>query len=239
MKCRIISVAILAAGAMTLPGAVSPALAAANTGVGERTGVAMALIVPAAVILFGLLFRHRAHGMAEALRRWRGRRRVRRIVAHAGLELLEDFILPGACDGLARIDHAVLTSGGIVCLRTKHCNGMIFGDAGEPQWHIVDGVKRRRFLNPVIQNDGRVRAMRRVVADMPIASLVVITGFARFATPPPADVIHVSNLENWLASYQEKAPAARDPEAAWLSLRAAARTDAASHKDFEAQLSFG
>ncbi|MDZ7644562.1 MAG: hypothetical protein U5K76_10315 [Woeseiaceae bacterium] len=42
-----------------------------------------------------------------------------------------------------------------------------------------------------------------------------------------------------MRDFQANNDSARDPDSAWLSLVAAARTDAASHKDFEAQLSFG
>ena len=85
--------------------------------------------------------------------------------------MLHDFIIPGAYGGLAKIDHAILTSGGILCIQTKHFNGIVFGDEDEAQWTNVDGVRRQRFLNPVIQNEGRARALRQVVPDVPVPTI--------------------------------------------------------------------
>ena len=40
-----------------------------------------------------------------------------------------------------------------------HYNGIVFGGEDEAQWTNVDGVTHRRFLNPLIQNEGRSRAI--------------------------------------------------------------------------------
>ncbi|MDZ7644563.1 MAG: nuclease-related domain-containing protein [Woeseiaceae bacterium] len=135
-----------------------PAHAAAATGVGGDTLVAFTLGLAAFAILLFLVLRNRSQPLSDAFTRGRGRRRIRRIANRAQLELLTDFILPGACDGLARIDGAILTPCGIVCLRAMHGNGMVFGDAGDPQWQNRGRHTPAAVPEPVIQNDGRVNA---------------------------------------------------------------------------------
>ncbi|HEX9851796.1 MAG TPA: nuclease-related domain-containing protein, partial [Woeseiaceae bacterium] len=152
--------------------------------------------------------------------------------------ILDDFMLPGAYGGLTHIDHAVLTSGGILCIQTKHYNGLVFGNADEPQWTNVDGMHKRKFLNPLIQNEGRSRALKKVVPDVPVANLVVFTGSVQFASPLEKNVIHIRDLKNYIARFVFGPCKISDWDAVWLTVRAAALTDEESRKDFRAQLSF-
>ncbi len=152
---------------------------------------------------------------------------------------MHDFILPGAYGGLAKIDHAILTAGGILCIQTKHFNGIVFGGEEEAQWTNVDGTQRRRFLNPVIQNEGRTRALRKVVPDVPVDNLVIFTGSVEFTSPPPKNVIHVRDLESYVAKHVFGPSRIEDWDAVWLTVNAAVLRDAAARKDFAAQISFG
>ncbi|MDH3615786.1 MAG: NERD domain-containing protein, partial [Gammaproteobacteria bacterium] len=132
----------------------------------------------------------------------------------------------------------ILTAGGILCIQTKHYNGIVFGDEDEAQWTNVDGVKRRRFLNPLIQNEGRSRALRQVVPDVPVANLVIFTGSVEFTSVPPRNVIHVRDLESFVAKFVFGPSKIKDWDAVWLTVKAAALTDADSRKDHQAQLTF-
>lgn len=239
MPSRLLQRLTTAATMLALPLAASAAAAEdVDTGL-QGSGFTLALLCAGAAIVVALLVRNRAAPLLQSANRWLGGRRVKNAIRSGRFERLDNFILPGTCDGLNRIDHAVLTSGAIICIRAKSCNGTVFGAARDPQWTNVDGVERRRFLNPLIQNAGRVRALQEIVGDMPVVNLVVFSGDVQVPTAPAENVIHVSALHAWLLRFQENSQSAADPEAAWLSLRAAARTDAASRKDFESQLSFG
>ena len=150
--------------------------------------------------------------------------------------MLHDFILPGAYGGHVKIDHAILTAGGILCIQTKHYNGIVFGEADEPQWTNVDGTLRRRFLNPLIQNEGRTRALQNVLPDVPVDNLVVFTGNVEFPTPPPNNVIRVERLDSFIAKHVFGPSKVKDWDAAWLTVKSAALTDEASRKDLQAQI---
>ena len=151
---------------------------------------------------------------------------------------MHDFIVPGAYGGLARIDHAIMTAGGILCIRTVHFNGIVFGGEDEAQWTNVDGVAKSRFLNPLIQNEGRTRAVQNIVPEVPVANLVIFTGSVEFTSEMPGNVIRVADLESFIAKFVFGPSKVDDWDAVWLSLKSAVLSDEASKKDLAAQISF-
>ena len=215
-----------------------PALLAAPeqaTGVGN-VGPAAFFFTVAAALLLTLVFRSTASHVVGLVTSWLGTMRIRRVLRRRSPNVLHDFILPGAYGGLTKIDHAMLTAGGILCIQTKHYNGIVFGAEEEAQWSNVDGTVTRRFLNPLIQNAGRARALENVVPDVPVANLVVFTGNVEFSTPPPKNVICVADLDNYIAKFVFGPSKVKDWDAAWLTVRAAALTDEATRKDMRAQI---
>ena len=223
-----------------LPLAIVPAVAAepaATTGI-TSIGPAMFLFTLAAALVLTLVFQRSAAALTRFARHRLGDFRIRRALARESEDVLHDFVLPGAYGGLVRIDHAAMTAEGILCIQSKHYNGVVFGERDEPQWTHVDGAGRRRFLNPLIQNEGRTRALQKIVPEVPVTNLVVFTGKVEFSSAPPANVIHVSQLGSFIAEYVRGPSGIEDRDAAWLSLEAAALTDEATRKDLAAQLGF-
>jgi hypothetical protein len=218
-----------------------PAMAAdagAPTGI-TSIGPALFLFTIAGALLLTLVFRSVANHLVRWVTGKIGQARIRSALAKRSSDVMHDFIVPGAYGGLAKIDHAILTSGGILCIQTKHCNGIVFGDADEAQWTNVDGTRRQRFLNPLIQNEGRARALRQVLPDVPVDNLVIFTGKVEFTSAPPKNVIHVSKLESYIAKHVFGPSKITDWHAVWLTLQSAVLADAAARKDFAAQISFG
>lgn len=225
----------------SMPLVTVPALAAdgqLQTGI-TGVGPAMFLFTIAAALLLTLVFRSMANRAVSLVNRNIGQRRIRAALAKRSPDVLHDFVLPGAYGGLAKIDHAILTAGGILCIQTKHFNGIVFGNADEAQWTNVDGVRRRRFLNPLIQNEGRTRALQKVVPDVPVDNLVIFTGSVEFTSAPPKNVIHVRNLESYIAKHVFGPSKIQDWDAVWLTVNAAALRDEAAYKDYSAQIGFG
>lgn len=223
-----------------LPLIVLPTLTA---GAGEQTGItsvgpAVFIFMIAGSLLLTLLFRSSVGHMMRFITTRTGRWRIKRSLEKLSRNVLHDVIFPGAYGGLVKIDHAVLTAGGILCIQTKHYSGIVFGAEDEPQWTNVDGVRRRRFLNPIIQNEGRRRALGKVVPDVPVANLVVFTGSVEFTSPPPRNVIHLRNLDSFVAKFVFGPSRVKDWDTVWLTVKAAALKDADTRKDLQAQISF-
>ncbi len=198
----------------------------------SNTGPAVVILSIAIALLLTLVFRSTVSHFVRTVTRKISARRIHKVLSTRSKDVLDDFLLPGAYGGRTRIDHAVLTSGGILCIQTKHYNGIIFGDAGEPQWTNVDGIHRRKFLNPVIQNEGRTRALQKIIPDVPVASLIVFTGNVQFTSPTENNVIHVRNLDSYIAKFVFGPCKIEDWDTVWLTVESATLTDAASRKDF-------
>jgi hypothetical protein len=215
-----------------VPGAVETATGLSNF------GVSATIITIACILLLVLLFRGSASKVSRFVSEKGGKRRLRRVLCRRSRDVLEDVILPGAYGGLTRIDYAILTSGGILCIRAKHCNGTVFGSDDDPQWKNVDGIYQQKFLNPAIQNAGRTRALQNIVPDVPVANLVVFTGSVQLAAPKVRNVIHVRDLDSYIAKFVFGPCKIKDWDAVWLTVRSALLTDEGSRRDFRAQLSF-
>ena len=223
----------------SLPLIAVPAFAAdGETGI-TSVGPALFLFTIAGALLLTLVFRSVANHIVKFATGKIGQFRIRTALARRSPDVLHDFIIPGAYGGLAKIDHAILTAGGILCIRSMHCNGIVFGGEDEPQWTNVDGVHRRRFLNPLIQNEGRARALRKIVPDVPVDNLVIFTGSVEFTSALPKNCIHVSRLESYVAKHVFGPSKIKDWHAVWLTVQSAVLRDAAARKDFAAQISFG
>lgn len=225
--------------------ATGPAAAASDgelvTGV-TNVGVGTLVIALAVGLLLVLVLRPSVRLLVATYEGRVFRRHLDRSVAAAGLDVLKGFILPGSCGGLIPINCAVLTGGGVICIRACPHGGTVFGDAGDGQWSRVSGTVRRRFMNPVIQNESRAAAIRRAVGDLPVASLVVFPRATEFPNGRPANVVTVDEVERVICKIEFDAGSAAtvtDRDAAWLRLKAAALTDDESRKDLDAQVSYG
>ena len=73
---------------------------------------------------------------------------------------------------------------------------------------------------------------------MPVANLVVFTGSVQFTSPLEKNVIHVRNLNSYIAKFVFGPCKIKDWDAVWMTLKAAALTDEETRKDLRAQLSF-
>lgn len=221
------------------PTVAADAEAAADvvTGLGN-TGTGMFIIAIAVTLLLTLVFRASATHVTRVVTKKIGERRILRILRSKTADVMDDFILPGAYGGLTHIDFAILTSGGILCIQAKHCNGVVFGGPNEPQWTNIDGIHRRKFLNPMIQNEGRTRALQNAAPNVPVANLVIFSGSVQFTSPLEKNVIHVRDLNSYIAKFVFGPCKIEDWDAVWMTVKSATLTDEDSRNDFQAQLGF-
>ena len=236
------SAAIAISGLTHLP--LTPAIADIGeqaTGI-VRTGPATVLIAIALGIVLTLIGRPLIAPIRRSAAHWLLRRRLLRTLRAAGAECLHDFILPGPSGGLVSIDIAVRVPGGVVCLQVKHYRGTIFTNNEGTQWNVVSGSRRHRFMNPVLQNESRVQAIRHAVPGLPATGLVVFAAPVNFPDRKPQGIVTLAELKNALEDIEFDAAdteAVDDWEATWLRLKASALTDDDSRKDLDAQVSFG
>lgn len=222
----------------TLPLIMTPAMVAQGMSSPDGAGLSGALFAIAVALVLTLLVKRMTARWMQTLTTLVGDYRLRRALRDYSEFLVSDFIVPGAYGGLSRIDHALLTPAGVLCIRAVHRHGKVYGSDGAAQWCHVAGGRRRRFLNPLIQNEGRARALASALAPSPVRNLVVFTASPRFASTMPENVITLSELTRWLEKFTFAADAIDDLDESWRRLASAAVTDAESRKDFEAQIGF-
>ena len=228
----------LAALLTALPLIMAPAMVARGMTNPDGTGLSAAMFATAVALVLTLLLQRVATRSMNAVSAMIGDYRLKKALRGYSEYLLSDFIVPGAYGGLSKVDHALLTPAGVLCIRAVHRHGKVYASGHDAQWFQVAGGGRRRFLNPLIQNEGRARALTSALSPVAVTNLVVFTGSPRFASALPQNVITLSELGAWLERYTFTADAIDDMDETWQRLAAAAITDTESRKDFEAQIGF-
>ena len=193
----------------------------------------------AVLMLLFLLLRPTVVELISTVRRMRHQSRVNAILGKHSQAVLKDLLLESPYGGLTRVDYAIRLAGGIVCMRSKLATGEVVGDAEEPQWRLIESGRKRPFLNPVIQNEGRAATLRNLAPDLPVVNLVVFGGDVSLNPSLGDNVIRLADLDRYLSELSFTQDSKIDGDAAWLKVRSAALTDDESQKDFAAQLSFG
>ncbi len=78
-----------------------------------------------------------------------------------------------------QIDHIVIGRSGIFVIETKNYKGTVVGNESSYQWHHYVGAQDYTFYNPCRQNEGHIRALRRLLRDyedLPIYSMIAFPG---------------------------------------------------------------
>jgi hypothetical protein len=81
----------------------------------------------------------------------------------------------------SQIDVVAITTVGLVVFEVKDYSGWLFGKGYQEQWTQVLAYGRRkyRFYNPVLQNQGHIKALRKAIGlseYVPIYSIIVFYG---------------------------------------------------------------
>ncbi|MGD0816547.1 MAG: nuclease-related domain-containing protein [Verrucomicrobiota bacterium] len=105
-------------------------------------------------------------------------------------------------DGTAQIDHILVADTGIFVIETKHYSGWIFGRPNDRYWTQTIFKKKSRFLNPLRQNYGHVKALQALftLPGSAFIPIVVFTGTAEFKTEVGQAVLKLHQLLSELSS---------------------------------------
>ena len=91
--------------------------------------------------------------------------------------VINDVILPSTY-GTSQIDHIVVSIYGIFVIETKYYNGWIYGGEYSEYWTQNVYVEKHQFYNPILQNEGHVKALRRILAEFEPLDIIPIVAFA-------------------------------------------------------------
>ncbi|MCD8207954.1 MAG: NERD domain-containing protein [Bacteroidales bacterium] len=113
------------------------------------------------------------------------------------------FVSNGAS---TQIDHIVVSPYGVFVIETKGYKGWITGGENTQYWTQTIYRNKYRLYNPILQNAGHVRHLRRLlgaVGDVPIVPIVVFENDANIKVNATSIVINVYHLLDVIRGYRE------------------------------------
>lgn len=96
--------------------------------------------------------------------------------------IINDLLVRHANGHTSQIDHVVVSEYGIFLIETKNYTGWIYGGVNSEYWTQNIYGKKYQMYNPIQQNQGHVRALRRILKDLPPDMFVSIVAFSRRAS---------------------------------------------------------
>ena len=91
--------------------------------------------------------------------------------------VINDVILPTKY-GTSQIDHVVVSIYGVFVIETKYYTGWIYGGEHSEYWTQNVYGEKHQFYNPILQNEGHVRSLRRVLAEFEPLDIIPIVAFS-------------------------------------------------------------
>lgn len=96
--------------------------------------------------------------------------------------VLNDIYIPNEKGNTAQIDHVLVSPYGVFVIETKNYSGWIYGDEKNRYWTQVIYKRKERFLNPIFQNRGHIKALKAILSDFADAPFISIVAFSSRAT---------------------------------------------------------
>jgi len=110
--------------------------------------------------------------------------------------------------GSSQIDHVVVSVYGIFVIETKNYNGWIYGGENSEYWTQNIYGNKYQLYNPILQNAGHVRALRRVLKDyepLPIMPIVAFSSKADIKVKvEEACVVYWSQIRKVINQFEGK-----------------------------------
>ena len=117
-------------------------------------------------------------------------------------KILNDIMIRNG-KGTTQIDHVVLSEYGIFVIETKNYDGLIYGSEKDRMWtQVMNRNSKFRFMNPLRQNYGHVKALQELTGEKHIESIVAFAG-GRIMTEVPSNVIMLKDLKRYVEGFTE------------------------------------
>lgn len=121
--------------------------------------------------------------------------------------ILNNVMIPTP-QGSSQIDHLVVSIYGLFVIETKNYNGWIYGSEHTEYWTQNIFGNKYQLYNPILQNAGHVRALRRILQKyepLPIFPIVAFSGKADIRVKVEESyVVYWSQIRKVIKRYNEK-----------------------------------
>jgi hypothetical protein len=150
----------------------------------EFVGAVVGAVVFALLLFFG--------GRVWVFRR-RDARRVARVTGGAA-EFLRNVLVPDGNGGDYHLDFVLLTSRGVVIIDLRDISGNVFGGDQMTEWTLMDGARRRTFVNPQSGLYDRIASVKAIATDTPVEGRIVFTRSAKFPKGLPRFTVMLESI---------------------------------------------
>lgn len=121
--------------------------------------------------------------------------------------VLDDVTVPTP-RGSNQIDHLILSVFGLFVLETKNYTGWIYGNENSEYWTQNIYGNKNQLYNPIFQNAGHVRALKRVLKDFEPLPYISIVAFSEKAdlkvNAKQSHVIYWGQISDVIGSYDRE-----------------------------------
>lgn len=120
--------------------------------------------------------------------------------------LLNGLIIEYLPGKTSEMDHVLVRQNGIFCIETKAWGGRITGSEKDEFWLRQRGGSFEKMKNPLVQNAGHVRTLKRVLGEKNIKCKVVpVIVFAKnnASSVDCGNVVNLRDLDRWIARYDD------------------------------------
>ena len=116
--------------------------------------------------------------------------------------VLNNVMIPNG-NKTTQIDHIVVSRFGIFVIETKNYKGIIYGKERDTTWtQYINPNCKYQFMNPLHQNYGHVMALKALLDEEHIHSVVAFEGGV-FGKKMPDNVMQVSEVKNYIRGFRK------------------------------------
>ncbi len=91
-------------------------------------------------------------------------------------KILMNLQIPGTKTAKTELDLVLIHETGLYVFEVKHYKGTIYGKDTDHTWtQYFRTVNNETFYNPILQNEGHIKALREMIPNAPVVSFVVFT----------------------------------------------------------------
>lgn len=104
----------------------------------------------------------------------------------------------------SQIDHIIVSNYGIFVIETKNYKGWILGYEKDQSWTQSIYRYKRKFYNPVLQNQGHIYALKHLLKNykyLRYYSIITFTKRATLKTKTYTDVVYINKLVKTIKQY--------------------------------------
>lgn len=134
----------------------------------------------------------------------------------------------------SQIDHIIISNFGIFVIETKNYKGWIIGNENSEFWTQIIYKYRQKFYNPIFQNSGHVRALKKCLIEFPdieYISIIVFSAKAEIKVETKKDVINTLQLLQTIKKYSKVNLSENDKQKILQKIKSSNFSDSYERKD--------